>query len=252
MIDYGQFCTVARGAEVLGELWTPLVIRELLCGSRRFNDLRRGVPRMSATLLTQRLRKLEDMGVVERRRVKGGFEYHLTAAGEELRPIVVGLGHWGARWIGSRLKREQLDAGFLMWDIRRFARVELFPPGRRVVIQFRFTDAPRGERQWWLVVENATTDLCRDDPGHEETVVVESTVRALTAVWTGDSEPASEISAGNLSVLGAGPQGRMLWRWLGTSLFAPTRIEARKAASAGATPPPQAPRQAPGRPTRAT
>src|SRR6185436_6107283 len=188
MIDYGQFCTVARGAEVLGEVWTPLVIRELLCGSRRFNDLRRGVPRMSATLLTQRLRKREEMGVIERRQGKGGLEYHLTPAGEELRPIVVGLGHWGARWIGSRLKREQLDAGFLMWDIRRFARLEEFPPNRLVVIHFRFSDARSGERRWWLVVEGGTADLCRDDPDKDETVVVDSTVRALTEVWTGDAE----------------------------------------------------------------
>lgn len=227
MIDYGQFCTVARGSEVLGELWTPLVIRELLCGSRRFNDIRRGVPRISATLLTQRLRKLEEMGVVERRGPRGASEYHLTAAGEELRPIVVGLGHWGARWIGSRLKREQLDAGFLMWDIRRFARLEEFPAGRRVVINFRFRDAPRGERAWWLVVENGTTDLCRDDPGHEVTVVVESTVRALTEVWTGDTNPEKEIGAGNLSVLGAGRGGQQLWKWLGRSMFAPTRMAAR-------------------------
>lgn len=227
MIDYGQFCTVARGAEVLGELWTPLVVREILCGSRRFNDIRRGVPRMSATLLTQRLRKLEEMGVVERRRAAGGWEYHPTQAGEELRPIVVGLGHWGARWIGSRLKRDQLDAGFLMWDIRRFALVDKFPVGRRVVIHFRFTDAPRSERLWWLVVENRTTDLCRDDPGHEVTVVVESTVRALTEVWTGDSDPEAEIRAGALNVQGAGRNGQQLWRWLGRSLFAPTRVAAR-------------------------
>ena len=226
MIDYGQFCTVARGAEVLGELWTPLVVRELLCGSHRFNDIRRGVPRMSATLLTQRLRKLEELGVIERRREKGGWEYHLTAAGEELRPIVVAIGHWGARWIGSRLKRRQLDAGFLMWDIRRFAQVDEFPAGRRVVIHFNFTDAPRGERLWWLVVENRTTDLCRDDPGHEVTVVVESTVRALTEVWTGDSDPQALIAAGELSVLGAGRGGQVLWRWLGRSMFAPTRIAA--------------------------
>ena len=227
MIDYGQFCTVARGAEVLGELWTPLVVRELLCGSRRFNDIRRGVPRMSATLLTQRLRKLEELGVVERRPAKGGFEYHLTAAGEELRPIVVGLGHWGARWIGSRLKPRQLDAGFLMWDIRRFARVDQFPKDR-VVIHFRFPDARRGERDWWLVVENGTPDLCRDDPGHEITVEVESTVRALTGIWTGDSDPEREIAAGELKVLGAGSRGRQLWRWLGRSMFAPTRIAARE------------------------
>jgi DNA-binding HxlR family transcriptional regulator len=227
MIDYGQFCTVARGAEVLGELWTPLVVRELLCGSHRFNDIRRGVPRMSATLLTQRLRKLEALGVVERRRVKGGWEYHLTQAGEELRPVVVGLGHWGARWIGSRLKPKQLDAGFLMWDIRRFAQLDNFPAGERVVIHFQFTDAPRGERLWWLVVENRTADLCRDDPGHEVSVVVESTVRALTEVWTGDSDPEKEIQAGQLNVLGAGRRGQTLWRWLGRSMFAPTRIAVR-------------------------
>jgi len=230
MIDYGQFCTVARGAEVLGALWMPLVVRELLCGSRRFNDIRRGVPRMSPTLLTQRLRKLEELGVLERRRGTGGWEYHLTQAGEELRPIVVGIGHWGARWIGSRLKRQQLDAGFLMWDIRRFARLEKFPAGRCVVIHFRFTDAPRGERLWWLVVENQAADLCRDDPGQEVSVVVESTVRALTQVWTGDSDPDKEILARELSVLGAGRGGRSLWRWLGRSMFAPTRIAVRPGA----------------------
>jgi DNA-binding HxlR family transcriptional regulator len=227
MPDYGQFCTVARGAEVFGEAWTPLVVRELLCGARRFNDIRRGVPRMSATLLAQRLRKLAALGVVERRRGAAGWEYHPTAAGEELRPIVVGLGHWGARWIGSRLKREQLDAGFLMWDMRRFARMEEFPANRRVIIHFRFTDARAGERLWWLVVENRSADLCRDDPGHELDVIVESSVRALTEVWTGDSDPQREISAGRLKVEGAGRGGATLWRWLGRSLFAPTRMAAR-------------------------
>jgi DNA-binding HxlR family transcriptional regulator len=223
MPDYGQFCTVARGAEVLGELWTPLVVRELLCGSRRFNEIRRGVPRMSQTLLTKRLRKLEELGIVERRSNEGGWEYHLTQAGEALRPLVVGLGHWGARWIGSRLKQDQLDAGFLMWDIRRFARVDLFPKNRRVVIHFRFNDAIPRERLWWLVVERGTSDLCRDDPGHELDVIVESTVRAMTEIWTGESTPTAEISAGRLKVSGAGPSGRKLWAWIGTSMFAASR-----------------------------
>jgi DNA-binding HxlR family transcriptional regulator len=227
MADYGQFCTVARGAEVIGELWTPLVVRELLCGSRRFNDIRRGVPRMSATLLAQRLRKLEQLGVIERRRGAAGWEYHPTTAGEELRPIVVGLGHWGARWIGSRLKRGQLDAGFLMWDIRRFLRLEAFPRARRTVIHFRFRDARPGETRWWLVVENGSAELCRDDPGHDLDVVVDSTVRALTEVWTGDSDPRREIAEDALRVQGGGRQGGTLWRWLGRSLFAPTRIAAR-------------------------
>lgn len=152
MHGYGQFCPVARGAEVFGERWTPLVVRELMCGSTRFNDIRRGVPRISTTLLVQRLRKLEEIGVVARVGAAGSSEYRLTPAGEELRPLVLALGHWGARWIGSRLKRDQLDVGFLMWDIRRFAHRELFPQERRTVVQFRFNDARQGERIWWLVV----------------------------------------------------------------------------------------------------
>jgi len=224
MLGYGQFCTVARGAEVIGERWTPLVVRELLCGSTRFNDIRRGVPRMSATLLAQRLRKLEEIGVIERIKTRSGAEYRLTAAGEELRPLVLALGHWGAKWIGSRLKREQLDAGFLMWDIRRFAHRELFPAQQRVVIQFRFTDARRGEREWWLVVENGEVDLCRDDPGHEVTLIVESTVRALTEIWSGDLLPGQALDLMQLRVLGRPRDARDFWRWIGTSGFAPTRL----------------------------
>ena len=225
MIDYGQFCTVARGAEVFGERWTPLVVRELLCGSTRFNDIRRGVPRISTTLLSQRLRKLAEIGVVERVRSAGGAEYRLTAAGEELRPLVMALGHWGARWIGSRLKRDQLDVGFLMWDIRRFARRELFPAERRTVLQFRFTDARPGERSWWLVMENGEIDLCRDDPGHEVTLIVESSVRALAEIWTGDLLPEQAIARHEVRVLGGARDARNLWRWLGASVFAPTRRE---------------------------
>jgi len=125
---YGQFCTVARGAEVLCERWTPLVLRELLCGSKRFNDLRRGVPRMSTSLLAQRLQRLEEFGIVRRAAAGKVWEYSLTAAGEELRPMIMALGHWGARWIGSRLRDDELHAGLLMWDIRRFACVPEFPP----------------------------------------------------------------------------------------------------------------------------
>jgi DNA-binding HxlR family transcriptional regulator len=228
MIDYGQFCTVARGAEVLGERWTPLVVRELLCGSTRFNDIHRGVPRMSRTLLARRLRKLEEVGVVKRVGAPGAVaEYHLTGAGEELRPIVMAIGHWGARWIGSRLKRGQLDAGFLMWDIRRFVRLERCPRGRCLVIHFRFTDAPAGDRRWWLVVDRGTADLCRDDPGQDLTLVVESTVRALTDVWTGDAEPDDVIGSRALRITGASRDASSFWRWLGRSAFADTRAESR-------------------------
>jgi DNA-binding HxlR family transcriptional regulator len=231
MLDYGQFCPVARAAEVFGERWTPLVVRELLCGSTHFNEIRRGVPRMSTTLLSQRLRKLEEIGVITR--ANGAAEYRVTPAGEELRPIVMALGHWGSRWIGSRLKRDQLDAGFLMWDVRRFARRELFPPDRRVVVQFRFTDARQGERAWWLVVENGEVDLCRDDPGHEVTLIVESTVRALTEIWSGDLVPEQAMKRGEVRVLGMARDARHIWRWIGASMFAPTRREALASSPSG-------------------
>ena len=136
----------------------------------------------------------------------------LTAAGEELRPIVLALGHWGARWIGSRLSPGQLDAGFLMWDLRRFVRARRLPPDRTVVVQFLLPDARPREQQWWLVVRAGAADLCRDDPGHELTLVVESSVRALTEVWTGDRTPAQGAASRELTVTGprrdATPCGR--------------------------------------------
>lgn len=222
MDGYGQFCTVARGAEILCERWTPLVVRELLCGSRRFNDLRRGVPRMSTSLLARRLQTLEEAGVVRRTAVGKVWEYGLTPAGEELRPIVMALGHWGSRWIGSRLRAEELDAGFLMWDIRRFVRLEEFP-AQPVVICFRIPDARQGERAWWLMVEDGVADLCRDDPGRAPTIVVESSLRALTEIWTGDLAPAEALAARKVRVEGSPRDAARLWKWLGTSAFAPSR-----------------------------
>ncbi|MFQ6172356.1 winged helix-turn-helix transcriptional regulator [Oryzobacter sp. R7] len=226
MIDYGQFCTVARGAEVLCDRWTPLVLRELLCGSTHFNEIRRGVPRMSPTLLARRLRTLEEFGVVRRTEDGRSTTYELTDAGEELRPVVLALGHWGARWIGSRLTPNQLDAGFLMWDIRRFARVAEFPGGRRVVVHFELPDAGERERAWWLVVEDGVADLCRDDPGHELDVVVRSSVLALTEVWTGDRTPDQVVRSGEVRLFGAPADVGRVWTWLGTSGFAPTRMAA--------------------------
>lgn len=168
---------------------------------------------------------LEDVGVVCRVATPSGVEYRLTAAGEELRPIVLALGHWGAKWIGSRLQRGQLDAGFLMWDIRRFVRVDNCPTGRCLVIHFRLTDAPTGERLWWLIVSDGDVDLCREDPGQDVTLIVESTVRSLTEVWTGDRQPEAATAARTIRVVGASKDAAELWQWLGRSVFAETRAE---------------------------
>lgn len=220
--SYGQFCTVARGAEALCERWTPLVVRELLCGSKRFNDLHRGVPRMSTSLLAQRLRHLEGIGVIRRQACGKVWEYSLTEAGEELRPIIMALGHWGARWVGSDLRDDELDASLLMWDMRRSLRLDSFPAAA-TVIAFRLHDARHGERDWWLVVENGVVDLCREDPGREVTLLVQSSLRTLTEIWRGDLDAGAATRSGALQVQGRSPGGKTLWQLLGSSVFAPTR-----------------------------
>lgn len=227
--SYGQYCAVARSAEILCERWTPLVVRELLCGSRRFNDLHRGVPRMSTSLLTQRLRHLEQSGIVRRQAVGKVWEYQLTEAGEALRPVVMGLGHWGARWIEGGLRDDELDPGLLMWDMHRLVHLDELPAWP-VVVHFRFTDARPSEQQWWLVMEEGRVDLCLKDPGRELTLVVDSTVRALTEVWIGERTPAEAQRSGKLRVDGPPRDAQRLWAWLGTSLFAPTRAAARPGA----------------------
>jgi DNA-binding HxlR family transcriptional regulator len=224
--SYGQYCAVARSAEVLCERWTPLVVRELLCGSKRFNDLHRGVPRMSTSLLTQRLRHLEDAGIVRRQAVGKVWEYQLTDAGEALRPVVMGLGHWGARWVAGRLRDEELDPALLMWDMRRFVRLDQVPP-YPVVVHFHFSDARPNEQLWWLVIESGRADLCLQDPGRDLTLVVNGTVRALTEVWVGDRTPAEVLRAQDLRIDGPPREAERLWAWLGTSLFAPSREVAR-------------------------
>src|SRR6516164_2390735 len=130
MRGYGQFCPVAKGAEVFAERWTPLVLRELLCGSTHFSDLHRGVPLMSRSLLSLRLKQLEQIGVVERKQGPHGPEYHLTQAGREFAPMIRQLGEWGQRWFRSKFGREELDVTLLMWDMRRCIKADEFPPGR--------------------------------------------------------------------------------------------------------------------------
>src|SRR5690242_14121552 len=146
---YHQFCPVAKAMELLDERWTMLVVRELLLGSRRFNDLRRGVPRMSPTLLSKRLHELTAAGLVERRSTDGEVGYALTAAGEELRPVVEAIGAWGMRWTG-RLGDRDLDPKLLLWDMHRSVDAEALPAGR-TVLQFSFPELAGRARTWWLV-----------------------------------------------------------------------------------------------------
>ncbi len=216
MTSYGQFCPVAKAAEILAERWTLLVVRELLAGSHRFNELRRGVPLMSPTLLTKRLGELERAGIVQRRPldVGRGSWYGLTPAGEELRPIVQLLGAWGDRWIGHRIDPTDLDPALLMWDVRR--RLERSAlPARQVVVRFNFADARPGRRWWWLVVDGPEVDLCLTDPGHDVDLTVFASLATMTSIWVGHVRLVDALDAGDVTLDGAAELVRSFRRWIG-------------------------------------
>lgn len=218
---YGQFCPVSMASEILCSRWTTLVLRELLCGSTRFNDLRRGVPKMSPTLLSKRLKELEKAGVITVRRLSGGAtEYSLSQSGEELRPLIMGLGNWAQRWMESRLSLKNLDPSLLMWDMHRNLDVSHLPM-QRCTIQFLYPELSAGQKRWWLVIENGRVDLCNFDPGHELDLVIRSSLRAMTAIWMGLTTVREETNGGELDVEGDPAIARNVQAWLGLSKFAP-------------------------------
>jgi len=216
MASYGQFCPVAKAMEVLDERWTLLVVRELLLGSTRFNELRRGVPKMSPALLSKRLRALERAGVVRRSEDDGRSSYTLTPSGLELKPVVDALGAWGVRWVGE-LGSEDLDPHLLMWDIRRTLPIERWPRARTVVA-FRFDDVPRS-RDWWICVNGDDVDVCDDDPGFEVAATVATSLRTLTGIWRGDLSWTRAIRDGGLRLDAPGVVRRQVPEWIGQSLL---------------------------------
>ncbi len=219
MTGYGQFCPIAQAAEVLTERWTPLVIRELaLGGSRRFNDIQRGVPLMSSSLLSKRLRQLERAGIVVRRpREDGkGSEYHLTQAGIELGPVVAQMGIWSERWLRRPIFEATPDTGLLMWWMRGTVKTEALPPGRNV-IHFRFSGAPEKLRFFWLVLPDA--DLCLSDPGFGVDLTVNSDAKTLTAVWMGDLGLTAALRTGAIELEGTTRVVRSFPKWFGLHPF---------------------------------
>jgi DNA-binding HxlR family transcriptional regulator len=215
MKGYGQFCPIAQAAEVLTERWTPLVLRELaLTGSCRFNDIQRGVPLMSSSLLTKRLRQLERAGLLERRpRPDGkGTEYHLTPAGTELGPVFAQIGVWSERWLRRPIFEETPDTGLLMWWVRTTVKPDALPPGR-TVIHFHFRDAPEKLRNFWLVLPEA--DLCLTDPGFGVDITVQSDPKTLTAVWMGDLGLTQALDCAGIELEGPKHLVRSFPKWFG-------------------------------------
>ncbi|MFZ1725844.1 MAG: helix-turn-helix domain-containing protein [Albidovulum sp.] len=218
---YSQFCPVSMAFEVFCTRWTPLVVRELLCGSTRFNDIRKGVPKMSPSLLSRRLKELEKAGVVDMIETsRGTMEYHLTEAGEELHPLVIGIGNWEQRWVESRLSLRNLDPSLLMWDIRRNFDPEPRPESR-CTIQFLYPELNENLKDWWLVVEKNETDLCKFDPGYEVDILVTADLRAMFSVWMGISKLSDEIDARQVQIDAVPALQAQLMKWLKLSVFAP-------------------------------
>jgi DNA-binding HxlR family transcriptional regulator len=222
--SYRQFCPVAMAAELLCTRWTMVLVRELIAGSTRFNDLRRGVPRMSPTLLAQRLRELEQAGIVERvpvRGERGVHDYRLTEAGRDLQPVVEVFGRWGQRWVESEASLANLDPSLLMWDMRRNLDPTPLPP-TRIVVQFRYADVAPARRSWWLVVEaSGDVDLCSTDPGFEVDLYVTTDLRTMTAIWMGLERV--EAAGEKIAFDGSIEIARTMQAWLGLSPFARER-----------------------------
>lgn len=210
---YGQYCPISRAVDVLGERWSLLILRDLLTGSTRFNELARGLPGLSRTLLSKRLRRFEQAGIVEH----VGDQYLLTEAGADLRPIVFGLGEWGARWTFGDPEPEELDAEVLVWWMHTRLDTSSLPADRRFVLQLRFTDDPR---PFWLVVESGVPSVCLTDPGFEVDVTVSSDLSSLYQVWLGRLPLSDATRSGRVAFEGPSALTRRMSRVLQLSPIA--------------------------------
>ena len=232
MGGYGQFCPIAMACETFAERWTPLILRELLLsGSRRFNEIRQGIPLISRTLLAQRLRDLEEAGVVQSRPLARGRgrEYRPTPAAEELRDVLERLGEWGQRWATTQFDPGNLDLMLLMWNVRR--RID-FPrlPARRTVVRFdfrAFRARCRAFRTCWLILERDGSDVCLKDPGFDVDLVVSADAGAMARVWTGAITFAQAVREAGIRVEGPRDLVRAFPTWLLLSHFAQVERPAR-------------------------
>ncbi|MEO1041220.1 MAG: winged helix-turn-helix transcriptional regulator [Pseudomonadota bacterium] len=218
-MKYGQFCPIAKATEILGEKWTVLIVREILMGAQRFNELQRGLGGISTALLANRLKSLEEQGMVVRRKVQGqkSYEYHPTQACQALLPVLIALGEWGICWAKHTIIDEDFDVEFLMFYLERSVDPSAIP-GSRAVIRFLFTDLEE-QRDWWLLVSKDSVELCLKDPGQDIDVYFTGTVRTMTDVWMGDRTYREALSSGDLDIQGDKALTRNVRAWLKPSVF---------------------------------
>ncbi|WGL15867.1 helix-turn-helix domain-containing protein [Microbulbifer bruguierae] len=221
-MKYGLFCPVAKAAELLCERWTLLILRELLHGTSKYSELQRGLSRISPTLLSKRLRELEQAELLYRQRIAGGkgYEYFLTESGRAVGPLVVMLGHWGLHWYRSQITDDELDPELLLWDIQRRLDDSYFPGGR-AVLKFQFNDVP-AYPNWWLMANGAERDLCHADPGRDVNVYFSGSARTLIEVWGGALPLEDARNNRNFKIVGDRQLVETLPRWFLLSSLATT------------------------------
>ena len=223
MSDYGQFCPVAKATELLGEKWMILILRELLLGSHRYNEFQRAMSRISPSLLSKRLKQLENAGIIVRKPQQGrkGYDYFLTPAGRELAPIVEHLAIWGMRWARGQLDKEELDVEFLMWDIQRRLQTDMLPDGETILC-FIFSDL-KTFKHWWLIVRNNEVDLCTQSPGRDVDLYISTTLLNLVKIWNGDIKIKNAQKNKLIKTQGNAVLSKSLSDWLGICLYADVR-----------------------------
>jgi len=210
---YRQYCPVARATEIVADRWTPLIIRELLAGSHRFNQIERALPGISRSLLSSRLRDLEHGRVVERVNRSGSTvaEYHLTEAGRDLKTVIEALGAWGVRWAFADPFPEELDAGLLVWKIhQRIDRDRL--PERRVVVEFDFTG--HGGRRVWLLLDRREVSVCVTPPRFDPDLIVHTDLALFYRIWLGKADLPRSLSCGEVAIEGPPSLANQFPRWL--------------------------------------
>lgn len=218
-MEYGQFCPIAKATEIIGEKWTVLIIRELLMGGSRFNELQRGLSQISPTILSRRLESLSEHGLVLKKKIPGqkGFEYFPTESCQELLPIIRTLGDWGMRWARSNLTEKDYDVELLMMYLKRSIVPEKLI-GKQTVVRFKFTDIEQYQ-DWWLVVTGEDIDLCVNDPGNDVDVYFTTTVKTMIDIWMGDNTYKKACREGSLKLVGDTTLTRNITSWMKNSEF---------------------------------
>lgn len=211
---YGQYCPLSLAAEVLCERWTLLVVSRLLMGCSRFNEIHKGLPRMSASLLSQRLRQLEESGVARREKIADapGYSYHLTEAGQELAPLVNGFAVWGHEWARD-LTQSDLDPRFLVWSMHLRLETKKMPAGR-TVLQFDLDGATADCRRFWIINHDGDVETCLTHPGFDVDLMVRSDLKVFIECWRGFRDLRHEIRAGRIKLSGPGNLKKQFPDWL--------------------------------------